>query len=744
MNMFRKKQHQPRAVDPSEQHSQSHTEPNAVHELHSLLSNSFQNIKKDQVDENTPAGSCLRPLLLALSWTGEDRHIVEALPHFDKVRDVEGLRAVLDALNYETTSMPLSTAEIKPSMIPCVFCQGDNVSVILRINDDGTLLAFDGKQRDFLDVKTNKKQGTVFVTEQTNVSDDRSKWEKTGWVQMVLGKFKRTIATLFLLSFGINLLTMAVPLYIMNVYGMAIGAKSVTTLLTLFVGIGLIVIVEVAMRNIRARAIAYLGARIESLVSIRAFQHLLYLPLAMTETASIATQVTRLKQYESVRELFTGSLITAFLDLPFIGLFVVAVFAIGGVLGFVPIALIFIYMILAAITIPMAAKHLRHAGSAKTKMRNFLMATTDKHATLQEAKGQKAWITRFEAMASQQMLAQFNAQHFNLVVQTTAQTLMMVAGAATVGIGTLLAMDATISMGALIGATTLVWRGLSPIQSAFLGLTRLGQSLDSVRQINQLMLIGLERQPGKQPSLFRKLKGKITLQGVGLRYSPQSEPALAGLSLNINAGEMVAVTGNSGAGKSTLLMIIAALYRPQGGSVQIDNIDSRQFDVGELRHEIGFVPQKQSFFYGSISQNIRLAHPEASDEEIEEALTKAGILQAVRELEGGLEFRLKGTRENRFSTGFMKQLMLARAYVKNSKILLLDEPGAQLDNAADKILVETLEKEKGNSTIVMVTHRPSHMYLADRVVVLHHGQIVADGPPDKIVPAILAQGKKSA
>ena len=115
----------------------------------------------------------------------------------------------------------------------------------------------------------------------------------------------------------------------------------------------------------------------------------------------------------------------------------------------------------------------------------------------------------------------------------------------------------------------------------------------------------------------------------------------------------------------------------------------------------------------------------------------AGILETVNELEGGQEFRLQGRRESRFSDGFMRQLMLARAFVKKASIYLMDEPGAQLDVAGDEALVDTLKSIKGKSTVVMVTHRPSHMYLADRVVVMHRGQVAMQGPPEEIVPLIL-------
>ena len=717
---------------------------NAVHELHARLSDSFQHLKDDQVDRDTAAGACLQPLLLALGWSGEDRHLVEALPHFDRVADVEGLRAVLAALNFETRKRPISASELTSSMLPCLLVQDrETVDVCLRILNDGRLLIFDGNRQDLIEIDPHRRDGDVYLVRDVDTENERAEIGKAGWIQAVLGKFRPTFATLLLLSLGINMLAVMVPVYIMGVYQMAIGAKSVSTLVSLLAGIILIVAVEVILRVIRSRAIAYLGARIESLVTLRAFQQLLFLPLGMTESASVATQVTRLKQYQNVRGLFTGSLAAAILDLPFISVFVVATFVIGGVLGFVPMALILIYLALAALSVPLSNANLRRAGSAKTRMRNFLMETTGKHRTIRDTSAEDTWLKRFEELAGHQLLSQFKAQQLNATVQTIAQMLMMAAGAATVGIGTLLAMDGSMSMGALIGATTLVWRGLSPIQSAFLGLSRLGQSIDSLKQINQLMRIETERQPGRHATLYRSFKGKVALLGVSLRYSAQTEPALSGLTLRVKSGETVAITGDSGAGKSTLLSVIAGLYRPQAGTVLIDDLNTRQLDMGELRHAIGYVPQKPSFFYGTISQNIRLAHPTATDAEIEEALARAGALETVNSLDGGIEFRLNGNRESRFSEGFLKQLMLARAFVKKASIYLLDEPGAQLDVAGDEALVNTLRQEKEQSTIIMVTHRPSHMQLADRVVVLHRGQIAVDGPPEKIVPMILKTGKNA-
>ena len=710
---------------------------NQVHKLQERLRENFGSVQDEKLDQSSPAGACLKPLLLALGWSGEERHLVEALPHFERVSQLEGLRTVLAALNYKSEKRKVAASALKPSMLPCLLLHKGNLSVVLEILDDGRLLVFDGAQNTLAELTAPTRILEILLIREIGRNSAQVPLQRGGWIQSVLVRFKPTFATLLLLSLGINILALMVPVYIMAVYQMAIGTKSFLTLLSLLGGALLVLSAEMALRIIRGRAIAYLGARVESLVTLNAFQRLLFLPVEATETASIATQVTRLKQYQNIKGLFTGTLASAVLDLPFISLFIVATFLIGGVLGFIPAALVVVYAVLAAITVPMASRHMKKAGAAKTKMRNFLMETTGKHRSIRDFGAQNVWLKRYEGLAGEHMLTQFRAQNFAVTVQTVASALMLIAGALTVGVGCLLAMDGAISMGALIGATTMVWRGLGPIQSAFLGLSRLGQSIDSLQQINQLMRLDLERQPGRHATIYRTFKGKVSLDGVGLRYAGQIEPALKGLNLRIKAGETIAITGNSGAGKSTLLKVISGLYRPQAGSIFIDDLNARQLDVGELRHAIGVVPQKPSFFYGTISQNLRLAHPTASDEDIEKALEKAGLLDQVQALEGGTGFRLMGSRESRFSEGFLKQLMLARAYVKFPSLYLLDEPGAQLDVAGDQALVKAIEEQKGKVTTIMATSRPSHMRLADRVIVLDRGQIVLQGPPDEVVPLVL-------
>ena len=230
---------------------------NAVHELQSLLSDTFGDFERGQVDESSPAGACLRPILAALGWSGETRHIFEALPHIDRVNDIEGLRAVLASLNFETVKIASSSDEISPAMLPCLLEKGgEKLAVGLCISDNGKLLIFDGVKRDFVEIEPGKSGYGVYTIKEIDDEVEQLEITKSGWVQTLFGKFKRIIAVLFALSLAVNLLALLVPLYIIGVYDLAIGAKSVTTLLSMLTGIMLIITAEIGLRVVRGRAIA--------------------------------------------------------------------------------------------------------------------------------------------------------------------------------------------------------------------------------------------------------------------------------------------------------------------------------------------------------------------------------------------------------------------------------------------------------------------------------------------------------
>lgn len=710
---------------------------NPVGGLQQSLKDAIEPATRHEAATDTPVGACLSPLLAALEWTGESRHLFEALPHFDNVDNVEGIRAVLSRLNLDTKKRKTSIAQLPQSILPCLFFDSDGRPfVLLERQDNGQTLAFDGTARSFRYIEASTAVGTAYGVHRRNPAADNASKSDRPWFEDILSRFRSTLITLIVLSLVMNALSMLLPVYVMQVYDKVIGTKSLPTLISLLVGIGIAIFAEMRLRKMRVRTLAFLGGRFESLVSIGVAQQLLNFPIGMTESVSTGNQITRLKQFEGVREAFVGPLGSALLDLPFVLLFCGAVFIIGGPLGWIPVTMVFVLLIIGAVASPISTRLVGKAGDTRTKNRSALMELTQKQQTLRDVAAEDVWTDRYKDVAADHFYRQFQAQQFTSTIQTIGQALVMASGIATLFVGSHMVLAGDLSVGALIAIMALVWRVLSPLQAAFASLNRLSQMVSSIHQINRMMKMPVERAPGQLPSIHRKLKGQINIAQVSFKYTPRGEPVLRGVDLKVNPGELIAITGASAAGKSSLLNIVAGLYKPQGGAVLVDGLDLRQINVGELRAEIGFSPQFHSFFYGTLLQNAQLAYPDASRGDVIRLLNELGAGDMLATLPEGVDTRIGGKSPPRLDESFRQQLSLARAFIKDAPIYLLDEPGRNLDRNADLAFIRYLSGLKGKSTVLMVTHRPSHMRIADKLVIMSAGQIVAAGPPEEVLEAI--------
>ncbi len=689
-------------------------------------------------DSLSDIAACLVPLLKDLGWRGNPRHVAEALPHFADSLDEDGLRAVLANLNYATRPIRIELRALDPRLAPFIFVPDTQPAMVVLGQEGPLVTIFNGATSMVENIEPKGIRGVAHIIE--NVADGNgaatAKPQPGNWFEGTARRFRGLVMQMLGITCITSLLALAVPLFIMTVYDKVLGSGSQQTLYYLAAGVCLALAADMGLRLIRGRILAYIGGRIDMILGTAAFQQILHLPVLMTERATIGSQVTRLRQFEAVREFFIGPMAGVVLDLPFAVIFVAVIALVGGHLAWIPIVLIALFAVIGLLVTPVLRRRVSRSSDAKAKRQGFLIEMLSQLRTIKFAAAEKVWSERYRHLSAAAAQTNFRTNQVTLLVQTVAQMLMLSAGIATLGVGTLLVLDAQITVGQLIASMALTWRVLSPLQTAFLSLTRIEQIKLGLRQMNQLMKLTREREPGRVVDRFRGLRGAITFNRVSLRYTPKSEPALLAVNFRIEPGEFVALSGPNGAGKSSILKTIAGLYTPQAGGILVDGIDTRQIDIGELRENIAYVPQACHLLYGTIAQNLRLSNPTASDADLAQAALDAGLMEDILTMPEGFDTRLTDRLQRQLPNGVKQRIMLARAFVKTAPIYLMDEPANHLDFDGDATLMRTIQKLRGKATIVAVTHRPSHMRQADKIIYIEGGQVILAGPPADVLPKI--------
>ena len=703
--------------------------PNPVHDQFKQLEAELAAVAPQ--DRAPAAQLCLDPLLMGLSWHGVPRHLYEALPHVDQISSIEDLRAVLFRLNYMTEPVRTRIGDIEHKQLPCLFVAGGKIYVLLGGEDDNVLSVFDSWTEEFTELRDRSLEGTAYFLRPIDVQEERKASLRQNWLNDVVSRFKPLLMLILGLGFVASVVSLALPVFTISVYDKAIRAQSFTVLIELTAGMLILVAADMTLRRIRGRAQAYFGARIDALISNNGFSQLIHMNVGMTESVSIGNQLARLQQLENIREVFTGPLANALIDVPFVFVFIAALAVIGGPLAWIPTVLVVIYVIMAAIAIPLIKRNANESGEARSKLQNITMEALSNQRAIRDISAESVWIGKFEALSKDAALKNLQARAISFNTQTISQTLMQTAGVATLGLGTLLALGGNLSAGALVGSMALSWRVLNPLHQAFVSLTRFGQMLQNLDQVNRLMRLPLERIPNLSPPVYRKFRGRLELRRVVFAYPSIREPTLRGMNFTVEPGEAVAITGPGGAGKSSILKVILGLYPIQGGSILADGRDIRQFDPGEWRHAISYVPRYCDLFYGTLAQNIKLSHPSATNVEIVTAAEEAGLFDVEFEefFPQGIETRQTRQRMQAMPDELKQRLILARAFIKPSPFWLLDSPAQNLSPAGVTHLLRKLRSVHGRSTVVMVTQRRELLNAADRILHTDSGQIVWQGSP---------------
>ena len=532
----------------------------------------------------------------------------------------------------------------------------------------------------------------------------------------------------------INVFALVMPLFSMNVYDRVVPNNATDTLWMLALGVLLIFVMDFMMRLLRGHFVDLASARIDVKLSALIMERVLGMRLEM-KPASVGSFASNLRSFESVRDFIASATVTALIDFPFALIFILVILWISWPLVFIPIVgllagLIYAYLI----------QHKMHELAETTyrasALRNASLVeslTALETIKTQGAEGvvQNKWerTTAFLARTSAQMrLLSATATNGAASITQLTNVLLIVAGV-------YLIHERLLTMGGLIAITMLGGRAMAPLGQAVGLLMQFQNARMSLETLDKLMAQPVER-PDDAAFIHRpEIRGEIEFRNVSFNYPGQGEAALQNISLHITPGEHVVVLGRTGSGKTTLQKLMLGLYQPSDGVVRIDGIDLRQLDPADLRRNVGFVGQDATLFYGTLRENIAIGAPYADDSAIVAAAEVAGLTQFVNRHPKGFDM-LIGERGESLSGGQRQEVAIARAVLMDPPMLLLDEPTSAMDFSTEYGFKERLKRFAAHKTVVIVTHRSSLIDLANRIIVVDDGRIVADGPREQVVEAL--------
>lgn len=542
-------------------------------------------------------------------------------------------------------------------------------------------------------------------------------------------------------SLLINVFALVVPLFSMNVYDRVVPNHAMETLWALAIGVALVMGFDLLMRALRGYFIDIAGKKLDVVLSANIFEKVLGIQMS-ARPASVGAFASNLQEFEAFREFITSATITTLIDLPFVVLFIGAMFWVGGALGWVPVIAVPLIVGVGLMLQQPLARLVQTSSKLAAQRQATLVESLVGLETIKVmgAQGpvQRKWeqlIGQIARLALRSRFLSACAVNFSVFAQQAAYLAVIV-------MGVYLIADDKLTMGGLIACSILTGRALAPLSQVASLLTRYHQSRDALMSIDRLMNLPVERPAGKDFVHRPSLHGGVEFNNVSFAYPDQTAEALSEVSFKIAPGERVALIGRVGSGKTTVEKLVLGLYPPSEGAVLIDGTDQRQIDPAALRRDIGYVPQDILLFYGSVRDNIVLGAPYADDAAVLRAADIGGVTEFTNRSALGFDLPV-GERGEKLSGGQRQAIAIARAELMAPPLLLLDEPSSAMDNRSEELFKARISAQLEGRTLILISHRASLLSLVDRLIVLDQGRVVADGPKESVLAA-LARGKLNA
>lgn len=555
--------------------------------------------------------------------------------------------------------------------------------------------------------------------------------ERKGWLGHVI------LATVV-----INLIAVTTSLFAMHVYDRVVPSFAYATLWTLVAGMGLVIFLDWCLKLLRSGILDRMSKYVDQKVSQQLFDRLTHLRQD-SRPEGIGTLAAQVNALEGARGFLSSAIVFTLTDLPFALFFITMISIIGGDIAWVYVVLLPVALIIGLIS-QARLRVLSEREQQRSQQRQGLLVDSIRGSeTIVSTGSDWVFAESWREMTSDIAGYNLKSRRITTLTQTTAGSMGTIAYVSAIVIGVGLIETGAITMGAMIACTILGGRVLGPVTQSIQLLMQWQHAREGLKMVDQLLEAPQHRTSDQQLLSPSHLGNSIELKDIQFSYGDVPVLRVDIPTLNLKPGDRVAIVGNNGSGKSTLMKLLSGVYYPTKGSIRIGDADLWQLDPQLLQQRIGYLPQSIHLFKGTLRSNLTLSG-RVNDDKLLTTIKMLGIDQIVKDNPKGLELPIAEGGAG-LSGGQQQLLAIGRIALTQPKIWLMDEPTANLDEAAEKRVVEVLKRMiRPDDILIFTTHRQQVMQLANRMIAMKSGRVVLDDKPQTIMQKLSERRKPRA
>ncbi|WP_346354947.1 type I secretion system permease/ATPase [Azotosporobacter soli] len=692
--------------------------------------------KEKQSEQLHTAALSLGVIAKTLGIGIADEQILEWLK--SSAGEVISTRIIFTAkrLKLKTKRYKLTNAEtLQKIAVPAIAEMKDQQYLVIGRNDGKTIMIFDPKEKrgqampvfDFV----QNCSGIVITLQKPFSLKELGRRFNLEWFWPVLVRYKKIFVEIILASFFLQIFALATPLFTQVIIDKVLGQKGISTLDVLGIVFLIAAVFQCVMGILRTYLSSHTTNKIDMILGARLFRHLTALPLRYFELRRVGDTLTRVAALNGIREFLTGSVLTGALDAFFSLVFVLIMWFYSPGMTLLALLAVPLYIVQNVYATPLYRERLEKSWAAGAENNAFLVETVTGMQTVKALALEPQFNYRWEMLVAKYIRTSFNNATLGIGLNSAGTAIQSIVSFAILFWGGHKVMDGQMTIGQLVAFQMLAGQVGAPIsrlsgmwqlfQQTALSVERLGDILNTAPEMFQ-----------RKGDIPAQLNGAITFERVAFRYSPDAPLVLNETTLAIEAGMKIGIVGRSGSGKSTITKLMQRLYLAEAGTIRLDGIDMAEIDPLWLRRQIGVVLQENFLFNGSVRENIALARPSASIEEVIQVARLAGAHEFILELAEGYD-TMVGERGSSLSGGQQQRIAIARALLNNPRIIIFDEATSALDYHSERIILDNMENVAKGRTLIMIAHRLSTVRKCDRIFVVEKGEIAEQGTHDELV-----------